>query len=311
MALRGSMKRYFSLLLLAVLSLVFVGGCSSLSGGGRFEILPKSKMNTQDLVAQEGGATVALMMYHDDKDTTLSTGYRPFCTGVWVDQTHILTADHCAKAEQEHQQDRLDERRRQREEDNKNADPFLQMLRKLFGGGDGPQEVAKIEEKGLVVHYIVEKEVMEVGQEPSGWHMAKVVAYDEKHDLALLEAQGQALPTHRVAKLAAETPALGENVHIVGQTVGMYWTYLQGTVAAYRGKDLLKGDDNQGPWMQVASPMYYGNSGGGAFNDYGELVGIADWIKRAPEMGFFIHLDTIKSFLSHPTITLVPHVSEE
>jgi S1-C subfamily serine protease len=43
--------------------------------------------------------------------------------------------------------------------------------------------------------------------------------------------------------------------------------------------------------------MYFGNSGGGAFNDYGELVGIADWIKRAPEMGFFVHLDTIRSFL--------------
>lgn len=176
------------------------------------------------------------------------------------------------------------------------------MLQKLFGGGMMSEaEPDKIEEKGLVVHFITESEVIEVGKEPSAWHMSKVVAYDEKHDLALLEAQGKAVPAHRVAKLADKVPEVGETVHIVGQTVGMYWTYVQGNVSAYRGEDMIKGKKGDhgdtGPWMQVASPMYFGNSGGGAFNDYGELVGIADWIKRAPEMGFFIHLDTIKSFL--------------
>jgi S1-C subfamily serine protease len=247
------------------------------------------------MIAQSGGATVALMMYRDDKDTTLTTGYRPFCTGVWVDDTHILTADHCAKAEQEHQQDRLDERK-QKEADGPMT--LQQMLQKLFGGGMMSEaEPDKIEEKGLVVHFITENEVIEVGKEPSAWHMSKVVAFDEKHDLALLEAVGKAVPSHRVAKLAKATPEVGETVHIVGQTIGMYWTYIQGNVSAYRGKDMVKGKDSEGPWMQVSSPMFYGNSGGGAFNDYGELVGIADWIKRAPEMGFFVHLDTIRSFL--------------
>jgi S1-C subfamily serine protease len=289
------MKRYFSLLLLGLM-VVILGGCASLKDSG---VIPKSKLSTHDLVAQEGGATVALMMYRDDKDTTLTTGYRPFCTGVWVDDTHILTADHCAKAEQEHQQDRLDERKKEAENE---VMTLQQMLQKLFGGGSMSEaEPDKIEEKGLVVHFITENEVIEVGKEPSAWHMSKVVAFDEKHDLALLEAVGKAVPGHRVAKLAKETPEVGETVHIVGQTIGMYWTYIQGNVAAYRGADMIKGGKDgpgdTGPWMQVASPMYFGNSGGGAFNDYGELVGIADWIKRAPEMGFFVHLDTIKSFL--------------
>lgn len=300
------MKRLLALLSLMVL--VVTTGCAST--GGVSSILPRSKLSTHDLVAQEGGATVALMMYNDDKDTTLTTGYRPFCTGVWVDSTHILTADHCAKAEQEHQQDRLDERKKQNDEEPKSLE---EALRRLFGGFSGPQEADKIEEKGLVIHYIVENEVVEVGKEPSAWHMAKVVGFDDKHDLALLEAQGKAVPAHRVAKLAAAAPEIGDDVHVVGQTVGMYWTYLKGYVSAYRGADYIKNKatgDDLGPWMQVASPMYFGNSGGGAFNDYGELVGIADWIKRAPEMGFFIHVDTIRSFLQDQKVLPKPSDSK-
>lgn len=285
------MKRYCTLLLLLAIGLL--GGCASLNDSG---VLPKSKLSTHELIAQEGGSTVALMMYHDDKETTLHTGYRPFCTGVWVDETHILTADHCAKAEQEHQQDRLDERKKHVEDE---PTTLAELFAKLFGGAT-EEEVDKIEEKGLAIHFIQENEVVEVRQEPAAWHLSKVVAFDEKHDLALLEVGTKGVPGHRVAKLASETPAIGDDVHIVGQSIGYYWTYINGTVSAYRGEDIVKdkktGND-LGPWLQVTSAMTHGNSGGGAFNDYGELVGIADWGSRAPLMGFFVHLDTIRSFL--------------
>lgn len=281
------MKRYFSLLLLAVF-MVVMGGCSSLGG-----VAPKVKMSNRDMIAHEGGSTVALMMYDDSKETTKTTGYRPFCTGVWVDETHIVTADHCAKAIQKQQQKRLDARKEKNKEEPKT---LQELLERLFGGG-GLDEPDVIEEKGLSIHYILEKEVTEVNKEPSAWHLSKVVAFDSAHDLALLEAQGNAIPKHRVAKVASATPEIGEHVNMVGQPVGMYWTYIDGKVSAYRGEDMLKGKDDKGPWMQVAAPIYFGNSGGGCFNDYGELVGIADWIKDAPLMSFFIHVDTIRSFL--------------
>ncbi len=251
------------------------------------------KLSNQQMIAHEGATTVALMLYQDDKETTQTTGYRPFCTGVWVDDTHILTADHCAKAVQRYEQKRLDARKEKNKEEPKT---LQELLQRLFGGG-GIEEPDTIEEKGLSIHYIQEKEVVEVGKEPSAWHLSKVVAFDESHDLALLEAVGKAIPAHKVAKLASKTPDLGEHVNIVGQPVGMYWTYIQGNVSAYRGADMLKGKGDKGPWMQVAAPVYFGNSGGGCFNDYGELVGIADWIKDAPLMSFFVHLDTIRDFL--------------
>ncbi len=281
------MKRYFSLLLTAVL-VMMMGGCASLGG-----MAPKLKMSNQQMIAHEGASTVALMIYQDEKETTQTTGYRPFCTGVWVDDTHILTADHCAKAVQRLEQKRLDARKEKNKEEPKT---LQELLQRLFGGG-GLEEPDTINEMGLSVHFIQEKEVIEVGKEPSAWHLSKVVAFDESHDLALLEAVGKAIPAHRVAKVAATTPDVGEHVNVVGQPVGMYWTYVQGNVSAYRGADMLKGKDNKGPWMQVAAPVYFGNSGGGCFNDYGELVGIADWIKDAPLMSFFVHVDTIRNFL--------------
>lgn len=299
------MKRYCSILLMVLLSVVLgvgCGGCAAM-GGNVSPVVKQElriKLNNSELIAMEGGSTVALMGYRDDKDTTVTTGFRPYCTGVWVDDKHILTANHCVEGELQFQQDRLDQRK---EKEKGNGEPMSlqQLLQKLFGGG-GLQEADKVEKKGLKIHYIVEKEVMGVAAEPSGWHLSKVAAWDEEHDLALLEVQGDLQPPHKVARVAKSTPDLGDHVNIVGHQTGLYWTYMGGQVSAYRDEDHYKRlsagrDDAKGPYMQVQSPIFYGNSGGGCFNDYGELVGIAVRITRAPEVGFFVHVDTIRSFL--------------
>lgn len=289
------MKRYFALLLLAV-TVIFGSGCASMKSSVPVPVKQelRMKLSNNELISLERDSTVALMIYRDDKETTQTTGYTPFCTGVWVDDTHILTADHCAKAVQRYEQKRLDARKEKNKEEPKT---LQELLARLFGGG-GLQEPDTIEEMGLTIHYIHEKEVTEVNKEPSGWHMSKVVGFDEAHDLALLEAKGRAIPAHKVAKLAAVTPDIGEHVNVVGHPTGLYWTFISGQVSAYRGADMLKGKDDKGPWMQVMAPVYFGNSGGGCYNDYGELVGIADWIKDGPEQSFFVHLDTLRSFLT-------------
>ena len=298
------MKRYCNLILLVLLGMLLgvgCGGCAAMKG----HVPPvvkqelRIKLSNSELIAMEGGSTVALMGYRDDKETTVTTGFRPYCTGVWVDTKHILTANHCVEGELEWQQDRLDERKQK--QNTEGPMTLQQLLQKLFGGGDLP-EADKVEKKGLKIHYIVEKEVMGVAAEPSAWHLSKVAAWDEEHDLALLEVVGQLQPPHTIARLAKETPDLGEHVNVVGHQTGLYWTYMGGQVAAYRDEDHYKRlsvgrDDAKGPYMQVQMPIFYGNSGGGCFNDYGELVGIAVRITRAPEVGFFVHRDTIASFL--------------
>lgn len=257
----------------------------------------KSKLSTSEMVNQIGSSTVALVFYNEEAESSKRSGVSPFCTGVWVGRDLILTADHCAKAMVEFKQDTQDEKEAKREEASKEEPKTLEdVLRKLFGDATPPEP--PVVEDGLSIHYIQENEVAGIGKEPTAWHLSNVIAYDEQHDLALLRAAGSAIPPHRIASLAKVTPSLGERIHVVGHVTGLYWTYTEGNVAAYR-EDMPDTSDVKmlGPWLQVSAPIFFGNSGGGIFNEYGELVGIADWIKKAPLVGFCVHLETIRSFL--------------
>ena len=277
----------------------------SLTGCGKLiaSATPKTPLSTPALVSHEGYSTVALVRYDEDNRDDKVSEIKPYCSAVWVDETHILTAHHCVKSIQEEMQEKQDEKE-------KNP-PECSLLAKLFGAcDDTPPPHKTIYLKDLPIHYVQWKEVDDVGKEPTAWHLSHVVGWDEHKDLALLEAAGHAVPSHEVAKLADETPGLGESVHICGHPKGMYWTFLEGTVAGYRG-EIPHMDKKAGPFMQVQSPIFFGNSGGGAFNNYGELVGIADFLMKLPAEGFFVHLDNIRAFLVDQNLLAAPEVKVE
>lgn len=162
--------------------------------------------------------------------------------------------------------------------------------------------VAAVADEGHEVNstlrYIGQSEDPGVGHDPKRTHTALVLKFDAKHDLALL-ATGLDSPMHATAPLAVGIPPVGAELHFVGHVGGLYWTYVHGYVAAYRGKDFLDEDSSVGPFLQVSAPVSFGNSGGGAFNEQGELVGISSFLIRSiPVTAFYIHLDTIRGFLA-------------
>lgn len=196
-----------------------------------------------------------------------------FCTGVWVDRDVILTANHCVEG--------LVEMINEENEENPDAPVVLSM--------------------GITVQYIVANEVVGVAKMPAALHNSKAYVLSREHDLALLRAVNrESVPYHTIAKLADRVPEQGEDLNIMGHVKGMYWSYIAGTVSAYR-KDLperlVPGKDVIGPFMQVSAPVFFGNSGGGAFNSNGELVGIASFLSRAPNMAFFIPTSPIRTLL--------------
>lgn len=270
---------------------------SLVSCGGAFSQAPRP-LSTQQMVSHEGYSTVALVDTDPDNDDDLVSDTRPYCSAVWVDDTHILTAYHCVKSEHK----RLQARQDQKEEARKAAQADCNPIAKMLGMCDDEEVEHKvIETKGMPMHYIVWNEVDDVSKEPTGQHLAHVVGWDESHDLALLRAAGHAIPGHEVAKLAAAVPGMGEHVHVCGHVKGLYWTFLEGSMAGYRGDfpHKVKKDEvgRSGPYMQLQVPVYYGNSGGGAFNDSGELIGIADFLMNLPAEGFFIPVDPVRAFL--------------
>jgi S1-C subfamily serine protease len=208
------------------------------------------------LINHLGHSTVALI-YNDGDDTDDEVNpIKPYCSGVWVDQTHILTAFHCLK-----------------------------------NIGDMTERAVL----GLIIYISTWREMPEMGQKPLRWHLTKVVAVDGLHDLGLLELVGQAIPAHEWAGVGQFKPELLSEVYIVGHVHGFYWTFLKGWVAGYR--ENIPHVDKAGEWMQLEAPINHGNSGGGAFNEKGELVGIASFMMSMPDSGGFVGLENIRKFL--------------
>lgn len=222
--------------------------------GGSLKSTVRSPSST---TAHMGNSTVALVMADEDGDV------RPYCTGVWVTEDEILTANHCVEA----------------------------VARHLYD----VDEETPVDPVGVKIHYIVEKEAV-LGEEPTAMHLGHVKAVNEDNDLALIKVELSGVPTHEYADVADELPALGERVLCVGHPRGLYWSYVQGVVSAYRKS--MPGMDKGGPFVQVSAPVWFGNSGGGVFDTSGRLVGIASFITKAPNTAFYIHADNIKKFLA-------------
>lgn len=147
------------------------------------------------------------------------------------------------------------------------------------------------------IYFAVREEAPAVFVQPSRVHELRFVKADLLHDLVLFETLTFDTPAHRTAMLASTSPPVGSQVHLMGHTRGMTWSYMTGVVSAYREAGMLPIPD-KGPWMQVTAMINRGNSGGGAFNEQGELVGLAhSMIPSSPGTCMYIGLQNIKRIL--------------
>lgn len=122
----------------------------------------------------------------------------------------------------------------------------------------------------------------------------QVAKTDANDDLALIEAVKH--PAHLYAPVAL-IAFVGEDLHIIGHPGRKEWTYMHGWISSMRTNSSPTGDGDYDVW-QISAPIYYGNSGGGAFNDSGELVGICSTMStKMPNTGYFVRLSTIRKFL--------------
>ena len=237
--------------LIMLLGILFIFNQSACCGA-----IPPPKPTEQDnlrhLIQHINDSTVAILTQTED-------GWRPSCTGVWINETSILTAAHCIEPDED-----------------------LMTDQTIIIGSRA--------------HYAVQKEVRGLGENPSSVHLAVVVAYDHSHDLAMLRVVVEDYsPKHDNAILATSVPVMGDKVHMVGHIHGLYYSYTTGVVSAYRVN--IPQVDKAGPFIQCSMPLWHGNSGGGGFNDAGELIGIADFMAPAPHIGFLIAESSVRQFL--------------
>ncbi len=123
---------------------------------------------------------------------------------------------------------------------------------------------------------------------------ARLVAVDVTHDVALLFAAYP--PAHGKATITMEPVRQGHRVHSMGAPLGQFWSYSSGDVSAVRYvKSIIP---IEAVMIQSTTPISGGNSGGGLFNDFGELVGICHAsFTRGQNMNLWIHYQYVDALL--------------
>lgn len=250
--------------LLTIVSMIAVlgmgcGGAPKQAAGPLDPVEPTYSMEEVSTMAE--GFTVALVNPEPEDDGKAHS----YCTGVWVSESDILTAAHCVVGVTKH----LEE-----------SDPEDAPARNVFETD---------------YRYIVASENQGVNHEPSALHRARLVKIDRSHDLALLRTLRGGRPVHKFAHVAEELPGIGEHVVMVGHPRGMYFTHVEGVIAQYH-KDLPT--PKKGPFVQVNGTVFFGMSGGGCFDKHGHLLGIASFMPPVPNMGIYIHRDSLVNFLT-------------
>ncbi len=174
-----------------------------------------------------------------------------YCSGVWVSDTTIVTANHCV------------------------AESAI----------------------GEPVEYVVRDDVYANGElEASDTISARastLYARDADHDLVLLHAP-QA-PAHLNAPVSTGAVRAGQRVSAMGMPLGEWFSYSSGDVAALR---YLNSHGHVILFVQATTPISGGSSGGGLFDEFGELVGITHaTFTNGQNMNLFIHYQYVHDLL--------------
>ncbi len=100
-------------------------------------------------------------------------------------------------------------------------------------------------------------------------YTAKVIGTDPKTDLALIKVDGKS--DFSYVKFADQEPQVGDWVIAVGNPFGLGGTVTAGIVSA-ESRDIGAGPYDD--YIQIDAPINKGNSGGPAFDVYGNVIGI-------------------------------------
>lgn len=237
MSIKSIIKNKFQIILVSFA--VALMGCVCTASPSTNVAQTQVKQRTQEeqkaFIQNLENRTVALIGLND------MGSVKPYCSGVWLNESSILTAAHCIK------------------------DPSLVLY--------ASKEDFNSEELKA----------------------ALVIKISEKDDLALLFAPLGGGKSRSIPLKISHDPWLGQKLHILGHPVGMWWTYTPGVVGSTVMRQF---DEDKTPAFQVSSAAWFGNSGGGAFDDDGNLIGICSWLNSAgPNLTFFVPPSAIREFI--------------
>ena len=98
--------------------------------------------------------------------------------------------------------------------------------------------------------------------------VTRIIAADEKRDLAIIAIEATGLPTLRIGD--SDAVNAGDRVIAIGNPLGFLdYTVSDGLISSIRPID------ENVTLLQISAPISQGSSGGPLFNPYGEVIGVA------------------------------------
>ncbi len=136
----------------------------------------------------------------------------------------------------------------------------------------------------------------DTGDSLSTSYTAELLGSDTDTDLAVLKIDAKDL---HAAKLGdSDKLSLGDDVVVIGNPLGLETSVAKGVVS---GLNRQVYDDNSISAIQTDTAINSGNSGGGMFNMYGEVVGVVNMKlvnNNAENLGFAITINDAKPVIS-------------
>lgn len=136
----------------------------------------------------------------------------------------------------------------------------------------------------------------ETGDVISNKYVAELLGSDTDTDLAVLKIDATDLTAAKLGN--SDELSLGDDVVVIGNPLGLETSVSKGVVS---GLDRQVYDDNSISAIQTDTAINSGNSGGGMFNMYGEVVGVVNMKlinDNAENLGFAITINDAKAVIS-------------
>lgn len=254
---------------------LFVFGCCSIPTD--IKVVPNQKSEELNLINKLENSSVALMRLEPS-----SNQYELFCAGVFVSSNLILTARHCTEDLIPKPEDAVDLTK-----------PITittpEELIKIINALNEEPDFEKM--LGIKVAFKTFNEIDQTFTENNKPKFAKIIKYDHDHDLVLLQTKNY--ESNNFVPISKNRGEIGEKIHIIGHPAGVEFTYFTGTISGF-----LTDIDTKRKYLHVTAPIFMGNSGGGAFDENGRLIGICSAFRpMVPNMAFFVDAEEINKFL--------------